>query len=153
MYIVILKLIFLSLTLDTFSMPKVAINLPEIYFDFKDTQTHRNNKNQKKKIKYRNHWKTTHPSYINPPPPLHTHSHTIRNKNKTLLHQNQEKTLNLCTYYKFSKYEANLPLFTPPKITICLDYHKNKITIKTLIFLSFENLKPCLEMLRGFYLT
>ena len=48
--IVILKLIFLSLTLDTFSMPKVAINLPEIYFDFKDTQTHRNNKTKTKKL-------------------------------------------------------------------------------------------------------
>lgn len=37
--IVILKLIFLSLTFDTFSMLKVAINLHVIHFDFKDTQT------------------------------------------------------------------------------------------------------------------
>ena len=42
--IVILKLIFLSLTLDTFSMLKVAINLHVVHFDFKDTQTHRNPK-------------------------------------------------------------------------------------------------------------
>ena len=48
--IVILKLIFLSLTFDTFSMLKVAINLPEIYFDFKDTQTHEKTKNKNKNV-------------------------------------------------------------------------------------------------------
>ena len=76
--IVILKLIFLSLTFDTFSMLKVAINLPEIYFDFKDTQTHEKTKNKNKNLET---LKTTYPSYINTPPPLHTY--TIRDKNKT----------------------------------------------------------------------
>lgn len=68
--IIILKLIFLSLTLDTFSMLKVAINLHVIHFDFKDTQNKENNP--------KNVETTENDLFIlhTPIPTRYTHTHT-----------------------------------------------------------------------------